>query len=345
MNVNWKRRRVLQLSGALVLSSFLPRWGRAEIPILTGPTMGTRFKVQTHHVPDGLYLPKLKRAIEQVFRNTESLMSTYRSDSELSLFNASTSTDWQPILTDTARVAETALKVQRQSRGAFNPASGSLVNHWGFGAKPSFVADVSKTPPTQVLASVHDANIELKPGYIRKDNPQAMLDLNGIAKGDAIDGVATLLEQTGIADYLIEIGGEIRARGSGPEGAEWRVGLENPTDSVLTTIRIGEKSVATSGDYVNYFMRNGIRYSHVVDPRAGKPIDHNLASVSVVADTAMQADAWATALLVMGLEEGYRHAQRNSMAAFFLQRDGAGYRSTMTSEFEQLIVNSTGFSA
>ncbi|MDH3693078.1 MAG: FAD:protein FMN transferase [Gammaproteobacteria bacterium] len=299
--------------------------------------MGTRYKVHIHRAPDGFYLPKLKQHIEQVFATTESLMSTYRSDSELSLFNASTSTDWQLISTDTARIVETALKVQEQSGSAFNPATGSLVDYWGFGARPKPIPEVFMPPPPQILDSVKNANIELESGRLRKSHSQATLDLNAIAKGDAIDGVAAVLERNQISNYLIEIGGEIYARGSGPEGAGWRVGLEDPATDILATIQLDEKALATSGDYVNYFMQNGIRYSHVIDPRVGRPIDHHIALVSVVAGSAMQADAWATALLVMGLEQGFRHALQHAMAALFLQRDGEEYRPFLTPAFEQLV--------
>ncbi len=346
MNVNLSRRRMLQVAGVLTLSPLLFKWSRAEVPALTGLTMGTRYKVHIDHAPDGLYLPKLKRQIEQVFAITESLMSTYRSASELSLFNASTSTDWQPISTNTARVVETALKVQQQSDGAFNPAAGSLVVYWGFGAKPKPLPEVSMAPPTQVLDSVQNANIEIESGRLRKSHPHATLDLNAIAKGDAIDGVARVLEQHRISNYLIEIGGEIFASGSGPEGAGWWVGLEDPLNDILVTIRLDGKAVATSGDYVNYFMHNGKRYSHVIDPRIGKPIEHNLTLVSVVAGNAMQADAWATALLVMGLEQGYRYASEQGIAALFLQRDDNDKnRPILTPVFEQSVLNDVRFSA
>ncbi len=344
MSMSWERRRVLQVAAALALFPLMPKWSRAYIPSLSGSTMGTRYCVRIHQAPDGLYLPKLKRHIERVFATTESLMSTYRSNSELSRFNTSSSTDWQPLSSSTARVVETALRIQEQSGGAFNPAAGMLIDYWGFGAKPKLIPDVSASPPVEILESVKNANTALNSSHLRKSHPQTALDLNAIAKGDAIDGVAVVLEQFGIDDYLIEIGGEIRARGRGPDDAGWRVGLEDPETNIFITIRLDGKSVATSGDYVSYFMQNDKRYSHVIDPRSGRPIDHNLAVVSVVADSAMEADAWATALLVMGLEQGHHYAQRNSMAALFLQREGEAYRQFMTPEFELLTLYNAEFS-
>jgi thiamine biosynthesis lipoprotein len=190
--------------------------------------------------------------------------------------------------------------------------------------------------PEGLLKRVAGANIEVKPGHIRKHNEYAALNLNAIAKGDALDQVAGVLERSGIIDYLVEVGGELRARGNGPGGHGWRVGIDGPEGGIRRAIRLNGKAVATSGDYVDYFIADGKRYSHILDPRTGRPVQHGLSLVSVVADSAMQADAWATALLVMGPEEGRRHATRHAMAALFLTRDANGFLEFATPAFERL---------
>lgn len=332
----WTRRRVLQATGAVALLPVLPKGARAGLPALTGATMGTYYRIRIEHAPVGLYLPKLKRAIEQIFETTQTLMSTYRTDSELSRFNVSFTSRWQDVSDGTARVVQTALRIQRESNGAFDPAAAPLVDYWGFGPMPGAHERAVGLVPSQLLTRVADAKIELKAGRMRKHHKGAALDLNAIAKGDALDGVAGVLERAGVTDYLVEVGGEIRARGAGPAGDGWRVGLDNPRGGARPIIRLNQKAVATSGDYVNYFMRNGKRYCHILDPRSGSPVEHGLSMVSVVADSAIEADAWATALLVMGPDHGVQHAMRNAMAALFLRRDGDEFFEFATPAFQRL---------
>lgn len=335
MNQIWTRRSVLQAAGALALVPVLPNWVRAALPALTGTTMGTHYGIHIQHAPVDLYLPKLKRAIEQVFESTQAQMSTYRVDSELSRFNAAPTTRWQDISAGTARVVRAALRVQRESNGAFDPAAAPLVDYWGFGPMPGSYGRIAGVPP-ELLTRVTGANIELSGGRIRKHHQDAALDLNAIAKGDALDGVADVLEGAGVTDYLVEIGGEIRARGAGPGGAGWRVGLDNPGGGVRPIIRLNRKAAATSGDYVNYFMHHGKRYCHILDPRTGRPVEHGLSMVSVVADNAIEADAWATALLVMGPDDGAQHAMHHAMAALFVRREGDAFVEFATPAFQRL---------
>jgi thiamine biosynthesis lipoprotein len=298
--------------------------------------MGTYYRIRIQHAPVGLYLPKLKRAIEQVLETTEALMSTYRTDSELSRFNASPTSRWLNVSAGTARVVQTALRVQRESNGAFNPAAAPLVDYWGFGPMPGSYGSAAGLVPPELLTRVAAAKIELKAGRMRKHHKAAALDLNAIAKGDALDGVVDVLERAGVTDYLVEIGGEIRARGAGPGGAGWRIGLDNPGGGVRPIIRLHGKAVATSGDYVNYFMRDGKSYCHILDPRTGRPVEQGLSMVSVVADSAIEADAWATALFVMGPDNGLRHALRNAMAVLFLRREGDEFVEFATPAFQRL---------
>jgi len=337
MNAIWTRRKVLQSATALALVPLLPRAARAALPDLTGATMGTRYRVRIERAPAGIYLPKLKRAIAGVLETTERLMSTYRPDSELSRFNASPETCWQPLSAPTARVIKAALRVHRESGGAFDAAAAPLLDYWGFGALPEHHRAATPVPP-ELLRRTMEAGIELDRGRLRKRHKQAALTLNAIAKGDAVDGVAEVLEGARISDYLIEIGGEIRVHGQGPEGT-WRVGIDAPRGGVSCVLGLDRQAVATSGDYVDYFIEAGKRYCHILDPRSGRPIDNGLSLVSVVADTAMEADAWATALMVMGPRAGLRYAARRAMAAYFLVPDGDRLVTSATAAFQRLRVD------
>ena len=335
MSKCWSRRAILKSAGVLVLLPLHTRTVQAKTLDLRGTTMGTYYRVRIEKWPDDLYLPALKRAIERVLRRTEDLMSTYRADSEISRFNNSATKAWQKVSAPTARVVATGLAVQHRSAGAFNPAAAPLVEYWGFGVHPKPVAADAARAPAALLKRVHAAGIETKPGFVRKANTGAALDLNGIAKGDALDRVAAVLEHNGIPNYLIEVGGEVRVAGNGPGGQGWRIGIDHPAaaDCVL---RLNSGAVATSGDYVNYYVRDGRRICHILDPRQGRPVKHALSMVSVVANTAMQADAWATALFVMGPRAGWKHATTRRMAAMFLLRDGTRFSTYMTPAFKRL---------
>jgi thiamine biosynthesis lipoprotein len=190
----------------------------------------------------------------------------------------------------------------------------------------------------ELLESTRNAGIELDSGRIRKLHPYASVDLNGIAKGDAVDRVSDVLKQNGIVNYLVEVGGEVLARGAGPFDDGWVVGIEAPSGGLLATLRLNSGAVATSGDYINYYELAGRRYSHLLDPASGKPVDHRLSMVCVAAPSAMDADAWSTALMVMGLERGYAFALQNRMAALFVSRQAGGLtRIDLTPPFNSLI--------
>ncbi|MDH3378208.1 MAG: FAD:protein FMN transferase, partial [Gammaproteobacteria bacterium] len=278
MNTSWTRRQLLRAAGALVLVPLLPMSARSALSELTGRTMGTRYRVHIRNSTNGLYLPKLKQSIERELETTDRLLSTYRAGSELVRFNTA-GTRWYAASPTTLRVLETALSVQYASGGAFNAAAAPLVDYWGFGPQPGYYARNWTQVPHAVLSRVADAEIQIKPGYIRKHDRLAALDLNAIAKGDALDRVATVLNSAGIVDYLVGIGGEIVAKGTGPDGSGWRIGIEDPNGGIRRTIRLDGQAVATSGDYVNYFVRDGKRYSHILDPRSGRPVEHDLTLV------------------------------------------------------------------
>jgi thiamine biosynthesis lipoprotein len=335
MTINWSKRQTLRLLGGLVLVPALPGEARDTPPALIGSTMGTTYRIQLGQFPDTTSLAKLKFQVGQILETTESCMSTHRPASELNKFNRSITTNWQRISTDSERVIAAALEVQLQSGGAFNCTTSPLVAHWGFGSNPKRGNGLPVPVSEQLLATVSDSGIELLPGRIRKRNPQACLDLNAIAKGDAIDQIASLLRENNIHHYLIEIGGEISVAGYLDGKDLWQVGLENPERGLIETLRLTNQSIATSGDYTDYYFYDGRRYSHLMNPQTGKPVGQDLAMVTVISDTAMLADAWATALMVMGVVKGLSFAEDFGIKAGFVERQHSGFKMTKTEGFRQ----------
>lgn len=307
-----------------------------------GWTMGTSFSVKVSTLPPTVDADKLKAGLEQRLDQINQQMSTYLEDSELSRFNHSNTTEWVDASADLVKVLEESLRVSAMSGGAFDVTVGPLVNLWGFG--PDETGD--KVPSPQQIEALRknigyqQLRIRRSPPAIRKENPSLYVDLSAVAKGFAVDQLAEFLESFAIADYLVEIGGEVRVKGQSPRGGEWKIAIEKPTPAARKVQRILElrdRAVATSGDYRNYFEKNGKRYSHTIDPRTGSPIIHRLASVTVLSDTAMYADALATALTVLGPEAGLEWAEKENLAALFIVKEDEGFVEINTDAFSQYI--------
>ncbi len=312
--------------------------GALPTTVIEGPTMGTRYSVKLVEAPDATDEVALQADIDAVLADIVALMSTWEPDSELSRFNRSSVDEWFAISPDTHTVVAAALEVAEQSGGTFDATAGPLINLWGFGP-----ADTRELPGAEAIAAARAllGRIELRaqPPAMRRTAEGVYVDLSAIAKGYAVDRIAELLEQRGTANYLVEIGGELRARGSNARGRPWAVAVERPLPGgrmVQRVLPLTDRSVATSGDYRNFYERDGKRYSHTIDPRTGRPVEHTLASVSVVHPSAMMADAFATALMVLGPDEGFAWAGRNGLAALFIVRDGTGFVERTTAAFEEL---------
>lgn len=274
-----------------------------------GPTMGTGYMVKLFDPPSTL--PEdWKEQIDRELRRVNDQMSTYLKSSEVSRFNASDSTDWFEVSPETALVVAKSLEVHRLSDGAFEITVAPLVEAWSFGPGKR-----TQTPPTperlaELLLRVGSQHLSVRdePPAIRKARPDVSIDLSAIAKGHGVDRLITLLAGWGVKHAFVEIGGEVRVIGD-KAGEPWRVGVQQPDvagEVVAKALPLRDRSIATSGDYRNFFEFAGQRYSHTLDPRTGKPIRHATASVSVIADDCMTADAWATAINVLGAEEGER---------------------------------------
>ncbi|MGR6036002.1 MAG: FAD:protein FMN transferase [Candidatus Nitrosoglobus sp.] len=297
--------------------------------------MGTSYSIKIADLPAAIDSKILDRNIAQLLAEINGLMSTYQEDSELSCFNRSRSTHWIAVSSELVKVLAEAQKISRLSGGAFDVTVGSLVNLWGFG--PSQHTD--KIPSLrQVEAEKEKVNFKLLkvrnlPPALKKQRGDIYVDLSAIAKGYGVDRVAELLESQGIYNYLVDIGGEERIKGYGPEGIPWRIAIEQPVTGERKVERILELTagaLATSGDYRNYFEQNGKRYSHIIVPSTGWPITHKLASVTVLTAMAMHADALATALLVLGPEQGFQLAEREQIAALFLIKTPEGFMEKAT---------------
>nr|WP_305908142.1 FAD:protein FMN transferase [Methylomarinum sp. Ch1-1]MDP4520954.1 FAD:protein FMN transferase [Methylomarinum sp. Ch1-1] len=231
-----------------------------------------------------------------------------------------------------------AKQVHEQSHGAFDVTVGPLVNLWGFGPDPmNFVAPPAEqiAEKLQVIGSEH-LSLNESENSVRKDIAALYIDLSGLAKGYAVDRVALLLEERGIRHYMVEIGGEIRLKGQNIQGEPWRIAIEKPTaDSrmIQKVLPISDIAMATSGDYRNFFEVDGVRFSHTIDPRNGRPITHKLASVTVLSETSMVADAWATALMVLGPTQGLQLAEQQHIPALFIIKTDVGFIEKSSSAF------------
>ena len=309
----------------------------------TGATMGTTYLVKI--VPPDDYSDALNTELaEQIAATLElidALMSTYRPDSELSRFNASRSLEPFSISKETAEVFACAEAVSRATNGALDVTVGPLVNAWGFGPEVrSGVPGDAEIDALRKRVGYEKLVLDLERNTIRKTIPDLYCDLSAVAKGYAVDRIAELLEAMG-HDYFVEVGGEVRARGVDNAGRPlWTAGIEQPIPDRRVVHRIvpmPEGALATSGDYRNFYEENGERISHTIDPRTGRPVRHPPGSVSVLDARCAVADAYATALVVLGPEAGYALAVRLDLPALFLlvNEDGS-IEERMTPAFEAL---------
>jgi len=302
--------------------------------------MGTTWHITLVDMPASVDVHQVERSVQDALQKINGLMSTYDENSELSQFNRVEINRWFPVDDQTAFVVNLAGEISELTGGAFDVTVDPLIRLWGFGPGADLLSDKipSSTAIEESLAQVDYRAVEIRlaPVALRKLAPVS-LDLSAIAKGYAVDETAKLLESLGIENYLVEIGGEIRASGHNSRKGAWVIGVERPVMERATpqkAIQVSGKALATSGDYRNYFEKDGKRYSHTMDPRTGYPIKHKLASVTVIADLAATADALATALNVMGPEQGLSFAEDKQLAAYFIVREGDGFREFMTAEFE-----------
>ena len=296
---------------------------------LNGETMGSRYTALLY-AGAGIDTDEVGRHLACAVAQVDQQMSTWKPDSDLNLLNAAPEQQWISVPQELATVLSAALRVSQQSGGAFDIAVGDLVNAWGFGpAEPSVTEQALATmPPRTRLSASAALVVDPLRNQVRKRAP-LHLDLNGIAKGFGVDELARCLEGFGITCYLVGIDGEMRARGVKPDGQCWTVAVEKPdrgVRAVMGVMELGDAAIATSGDYRQWVDVAGQVYAHTMNPATGAPLCNPLAAVTVVAASCMLADAWATALMVLGETEGPRLAQERGMDALFVLRDGQQFK-------------------
>lgn len=326
----------------LILAGCSSGESESQVLLIQGPTMGTTYSIKirvSNQQLEILEQDALADQIQRALASFNAVASTYLKNSELSQLNRAEPKQWielSPMLADILRLAQ---EVSINTRGAFDITVGPLVNLWGFGPE-----DVSIEPTDRQIAEIKSrigyTYIELEGDSIRLDHPM-YIDLSAIAKGYATDVIGELLDEQGIHDYMVEIGGELKIKGFNARGENWVIGVEKPAlgrEGAMQAVSGDGIAIATSGDYRNFREEGGERVSHTINPVTGRPIKHNLASVTVIALDGGSADAYATALNVLGPEQGFELAEQQNLAAFFIIRDGESFRVKYTQAFENYMV-------
>jgi thiamine biosynthesis lipoprotein len=331
---------ILLLLFSLLLTGCSPAANNTLEQTLEGNTMGTTYSVKFYS-QQPVDNQALQQLIDQELELINDLMSTYRPESELMRFNQLADTAFFTLSEQTAKVVAEAIRIGQQSGGVLDITVGPLVELWGFGAS----GRITERPATITMAAIQHyvglEKISLVGNQLSKIDPRMAIDLSTIAKGYGVDQIAAILENHDINDYLVDIGGEMRLKGSKPDRA-WRIAIEKPVAGQRSMQRIlepGNMAVATSGDYRNYFEQDGIRYSHLIDPRTGAPIQHRTVSSTVLHVSSMTADGYATALHIMDASEALQFANQHDIAALLIVKTDEGYTELVSNAFQPFIDN------
>lgn len=335
-------KKSIQLLFVLTAIGLFSACSDEKLPVvhLQGDTMGTTYNVKYVVNKNQQKVEGLQTTIDNRLQQVNKLMSTYDPESELSRFNQSRYTAPFNASEETRSVVAEALRINKLSEGALDVTVGPLVNLWGFGPtkRPEKVPTDSQI--AEVREYVGSEKLRVTQSGLQKTHPQVYVDLSTIAKGYGVDEIAAILEQQNIHDYLVEIGGEMRVKGQRGDGSGWLIAVEKPLSSgraVQKVLSVGTNAVATSGDYRNYYEQDGVRYSHLIDPRSGKPIDHNLVAVTVVAPSSMTADGLATALNVMGWDAAQKLAEQENLAVLLIRHHNDEFEEYISTAFDETV--------
>ena len=344
------RRHAFSTTFVAILVIFVLLSGQddGEILRLTGYTMGTTYDLQLVGVPEPQPLADISDSVDAMLaRLDRQIFSTYAVDSELSRFNRHPVNEPFTVSSEMIDVLLMAEEVAELTDGAFDVTVGPLVNLWGFG--PDNRQSPERIPDDAALAA---ASARVGHDYLTVDPVGSRIaktrdidvDLSAIAKGYAVDKLGDYFDSLGVEAYFLEIGGELKMKGLKPGGDSWIPAIEAPEASQSRIYEIffsrGETlAVAGSGDYRNYFEENGVRYSHEIDPRTGQPIRHSLAAVYVLDDSAARADALATALMILGAEQGRELAEEEGFGAYFISKTDVGFSDFYTEQFDHYLSN------
>ncbi len=314
-----------------------------DVRRFSGSTMGTYYIItlvaetgQSFEFTDSA----MHAAIDAELAQINQIMSTYIPDSELMQFNAVDVGVWQPLSASLYDIFQLSQRISQLTAGAFDVTVGPLVNLWGFGPDPE-----GELPTAEAIAALRQRvghqYLELEGQQARKRS-DIFVDLSGVAKGYGVDWLGRFFAQHGVSHYLINIGGDLLAHGFNPNGEPWRIAIETPSterQGIHRIVPISNVALVTSGDYRNYRVDQGQRRSHIIDPATGYPVNHHLASVTVIADTAAEADALATAMMVMGAEAALALAEQENRAVFLIERQAQEFKETYSSAFVSYLEN------
>ena len=318
---------------------------KAAVSVLEGKTMGTFWRVSVVGVDKAL-AEELRSKVQTQLDGDDRLLSTWKNDSALMRFNHSRSTTPWPVNEAMADIVTESLRIGRKTQGAMDITVGPLVNLWGFGPDKQPVST-----PTQAQIDAAKARTGLDKltvinradrQYLQKSIPDLYVDLSTVGEGYAADHLARLMTEEGISRYLVSVGGALVSRGMNADGQPWRVAIQKPTDrenAVQAIVDINGHGISTSGSYRNYYELDGKRISHVIDPQTGRPITHKLVSVTVIAPTALEADAWDTGLMVLGTEKAQQVVREQGLAVYMIMKEGDGFTTWMSPQFRAFLVN------
>lgn len=304
---------------------------------LSGPTMGTTYNIK-YIKADGIPSSEsVQKEVDSLLEQVNDQMSTYRKDSELSRFNQFQETTPFTVSSQTAIVVKEAIRLNQLTLGALDVTVGPLVNLWGFGpeARPDVVPTDAEL--ANRMANIGIEHLSATSTTLSKDLPNLYVDLSTIAKGWGVDVVADYIHSQGIENYMVEVGGEMRLKGLNRDGVPWRIAIEKPTideRTIQEIIEPGDLAIATSGDYRNYFEQDGIRYSHIINPETGKPINHKVVSVTVLDASSMTADGLATGLMVLGEVKGMEVAEQQQIPVFMIVKTDNGFKEIASTAFK-----------
>lgn len=314
---------------------------KVNLITMEGNTMGTTYHIKV--VPNDK-LPsqqKLQQQIDDALKTVNNQMSTYLIESELSQFNQLPIGKKIKVSPDTVDVIKEGIRLYHTTHGALDITLGPLVNLWGFGPdkRPSHIPTATEIAKAKEKTGIKGISID--GDTLQKLNKDLYVDLSSIAKGFGVDKVAQILNRYHVTGYMVEIGGEISTYGTKSNGTPWRIAVEQPTfDSrvVQQIIEPGTLSMATSGDYRNYYEENGQRFSHLIDPRTGYPIHHKLASVTVLNKSCMLADGYATAMMVLGVKDALALAKKEKLAIMLIAKEGNAFKVYYSKPFKKYLV-------
>lgn len=369
------KRRLLLGAGLLLIVLYI-LGTRSQIKQFQGKTMGTTYHVSYVGTLLSFPVDTIARRVDDALQDVNRRMSTYREDSELMRFNRAPVGEPVKVSQDLVELVAASQRISQLSGGAYDVTVGPLVNLWGFGPKshdpkagktepsdpeqnegrdevraPEFVQWMLANYPGEVPSKEAIDEARKKVGYRKVLADESLgtltrlepvfVDLSSIAKGYGVDQAAAALEAVGVTDFMVEVGGEVKVSGSKPDGSRWRLAIRGPNldgNSPVAIVTPGNKALATSGDYLNFFEIDGKKYSHTINPVTGQPEMNRVAEVAVIANTVAEADALATMFMVLGDEKGLQLANEKGIAAYFTYHSGQGFDSVASQAFKRFLV-------